>query len=191
MNISCQPSGTAGWRSWSPHPITAGPSNNAWLTAGIDVTAALERGSYMVLDASEAMRRFMVSGWPDPFVAARARRAGLPPRRAGDLVTAVSELAANTLAHTSGPGSLALWVTGSEVICQVHDLGEITDPLAGKLRPDPVADGGARGLWVVHELCDLVEIGTGSAHPTIRVHMQLSVPDGHYDGPGRGVRPPA
>ena len=26
----------------------------------------------------------------------------------------------------------------------------------------------------VRQLCDVVEIGTGSAHPTIRVHMQLS-----------------
>ena len=291
--------------------------------AGIDVAAALERGSYVALDASEAIRGFMVSGWPDPasfwrvisplvrraakagqpvrlfgemvwllwdarlvnaaievealwnelshqysfsllcaypaqpagtgtrldalaevcrlhteviggppepvdgppepvdgppepvdrererqlsnppgdaevlryradltgvrsFAAARARRAGLPPRRVGDLVMAVSELAANTLAHTSGPGSLALWVTDSEIICQIHDLGEITDPLAGKLRPDPVADGGGRGLWVVHQLCDRVEIGTGSAAPTIRVHMRLSAADGHYDStPGQ------
>jgi KaiC/GvpD/RAD55 family RecA-like ATPase len=36
--------------------------------AGIDVTAALERGSYVALDASEATRGFMVSGWPDPLV---------------------------------------------------------------------------------------------------------------------------
>jgi hypothetical protein len=66
--------------------------------------------------------------------AAWAARAGLPPRRVSDVVIAVGELAVNTLAHNSGPGTLTLWGTGSEVICQVHDMGEMTDPLAGKLR---------------------------------------------------------
>ena len=110
------------------------------------------------------------------FAAARAARAGLPPHRVGDLVIAVGELIANTLAHTNEPGQLMLWATGSEVICQVHDIGEITDPLAGKLRPDPGDPGGGRGLWVVHQLCDLVEIRTGPAGTTTRVHLQLRAP---------------
>ena len=54
------------------------------------------------------------------FTTSRARQAGLPPRRVGDLVIAVGELAANTFAHTSGPGTLTLWATGSELICQVN-----------------------------------------------------------------------
>ena len=110
------------------------------------------------------------------FAAARAARAGLPPHRVGDLVIAVGELAANTLAHTDEPGQLTLWATGSEVICQVDDRGEITDPLAGKLRPDPGDPGGGRGLWVVHQVCDLVEIRTGPAGTTTRVHLQLRAP---------------
>lgn len=68
------------------------------------------------------------------FAAAWAARAGLPPHRVGDLVISVGELTANTLAHTDEPGQLTLWATGSEVICQVHDIGQITDPQAGKLR---------------------------------------------------------
>ena len=110
------------------------------------------------------------------FAAAWAARAGLPPHRVGDLVIAVGELAANTLAHTNEPGQLTLWATGSEVICQVHDIGEITDPLAGKLCPDPGDPAGGRGLWVVHQLCDLVEIRTGPAGTTTRVHLQLRAP---------------
>ncbi len=100
------------------------------------------------------------------FAAAWAARAGLPPHRVRDLVLAVGELAANTLAHTNEPGLLTLWATSSEVICQVHDTGRITDPLAGKLRPDPGDPAGRRGLWVVHQLCDLVEIRTGPAGTT-------------------------
>lgn len=34
---------------------------------------------------------------------------------------------------------------------------------AGMRRPDPAADGGSRGLWVVRQLCDRVEISTGPA----------------------------
>jgi anti-sigma regulatory factor (Ser/Thr protein kinase) len=108
------------------------------------------------------------------FTAARARRAGLPPNRVNDLVIAVAELAANTLAHTSGPGTLTLWVTDDEVICQVQDQGQITDPLAGRVRPSPDAPGGGRGLWVVHEVCDRVEIRTGQAGTTVRVYMRRS-----------------
>ena len=110
------------------------------------------------------------------FAAAWAARAGLPPHRVGDLVIAVGELIANTLAHTNEPGQLTLWTTGSEVICQVHDIGEITDPPAGKPRPEPGDPGGGRGLWIVHQLCDLVEIRTGPAGTTTRVHLQLRAP---------------
>jgi len=107
------------------------------------------------------------------FAAQRARLAGLAPDRVADLVSAASELAANTLSHTAGLGTLSMWVTGGEVICQVEDTGQITDVLAGTARRDPVAPGGGRGLWVVHQVCDLAEIRTGSAGTTIRVHMRL------------------
>jgi anti-sigma regulatory factor (Ser/Thr protein kinase) len=106
------------------------------------------------------------------FTADRARRAGLAPWRVSDLVIAVSELTANTLAHTSGPGTLTMWATDDEVICQVQDQGQITDPLAGRARPAPDAPGGARGLWVVYQTCDRVEIRTGPAGTTVRVHMR-------------------
>jgi anti-sigma regulatory factor (Ser/Thr protein kinase) len=107
------------------------------------------------------------------FAAQRARRAGLAPGRVADLVSAVSELAANTLSHATGLGTLSMWVAGGEVICQVEDTGQITDVLAGTARRDPVAPGGGRGLWVVHQVCDLAEIRTGPAGTTVRVHMRL------------------
>ncbi len=38
-----------------------------WLAdAGVDVTAAASGGSYLSLDASQTLRRFMTAGWPDP-----------------------------------------------------------------------------------------------------------------------------
>jgi anti-sigma regulatory factor (Ser/Thr protein kinase) len=107
-------------------------------------------------------------------VASCAHAVGLPPRRAEDLLIAVSELAANTFAHTAGPGTLTVWATGSRITCQIHDTGHITDPLAGQRRPDPAADGRGRGLWLVHQLCDLVQVRTGPAGTIIRVHMPLA-----------------
>jgi anti-sigma regulatory factor (Ser/Thr protein kinase) len=106
-------------------------------------------------------------------VCADARAAGLSASRASDLVLAVGELIANTRAHTSGPGSLAIWATPDQVICQVRDGGHITDPLAGQLRPSPAQAGGGRGLWVVHQLCDLVQVRSGPAGTAIRVYMRL------------------
>jgi hypothetical protein len=40
-------------------------------------------------------------------------------------------------------------------------------------RPDRAAPGGGRGLWVVHQVCDLAQIRSGPAGTTIRVHMRL------------------
>jgi anti-sigma regulatory factor (Ser/Thr protein kinase) len=109
-------------------------------------------------------------------VSERARAAGLSPGRAGDLLIAVGELTANTLAHAAGPGTLTTWTTSAEIVCQVSDTGYITDPLAGRLRPEPAAEQGGRGLWLVHQLCDLVQVRTGPAGTTVRVHMRVPGP---------------
>jgi len=107
------------------------------------------------------------------FTARHAHQAGLPDRRVRDLVIAVAELAANTLVHTGSAGTLSIWATTNDVICQVHDSGHIQDPLTGRLRPDPAGLGGGRGLWVANQLCDLVEIRTGRYGTRIRLHMRL------------------
>ena len=110
------------------------------------------------------------------FVAARARAAGLSARRVADLVIAVSELAANTLAHTRGAGTLTVWTTAEEIICEVRDTGDLTTKHPGQTRPEPDQPGGGRGLWVVRQVCDLVEISTDAPGALIRVHMQRHIP---------------
>jgi anti-sigma regulatory factor (Ser/Thr protein kinase) len=103
-------------------------------------------------------------------VAAVAQGAGLTPSRCTDLVIAASEVAANTLRHTRGAGTVRLWATGSEVLCQFEDSGFITDPLVGHRQPASDLPGG-QGLWLVNQLCDLAEIRTGELGTTIRLHM--------------------
>ena len=101
-----------------------------------------------------------------------ATDAGLPGARATDLVLAVSEVAANTLRHTRSTGTLTIWHDPDEIVCEIHDEGVITDPLAGRRRPAPDALGG-HGLWLVHQLCDLVELRSDNTGTTIRMHMSI------------------
>jgi anti-sigma regulatory factor (Ser/Thr protein kinase) len=103
-------------------------------------------------------------------VADHARRAGLTGDRTVDLVLAVNEIAANTISHTTGGGVLHIWHTPEEIVCQVHDQGDIADPLAGRVRHGP--DDRGHGLWLVNQVCDLVELRTGPAGTTVRMHMR-------------------
>jgi anti-sigma regulatory factor (Ser/Thr protein kinase) len=107
-------------------------------------------------------------------VSARAWQAGLSGAKAGDLVLAVSEAAANTLRHAQSRGALSIWQDSREIVCEIRDDGVITDPLAGRRRPAPDAAGG-HGLWLVHQVCDLVEMRSGGTGTTIRMHMSLGL----------------
>jgi anti-sigma regulatory factor (Ser/Thr protein kinase) len=102
----------------------------------------------------------------------QARSAGLTEGRANDLVLAVSEVAANTLRHTQSAGTLTIWRQSGQLVCEVHDEGMITDPLAGQRRPGPDATGG-HGLWLVHQVCDLVELRSDETGTTIRMQMAI------------------
>jgi hypothetical protein len=85
---------------------------------------------------------------------------------------AVSEVAANTIKHAKSPGSLKIWYDAKEVVCQIHDDGIITDPLAGRRQPSLEALGG-HGLWIVNQVCDQVELQSDETGTTIRLHMIL------------------
>jgi anti-sigma regulatory factor (Ser/Thr protein kinase) len=101
-----------------------------------------------------------------------AIQAGLTEARAIDLTLAVSEVAANTVKHAKSPGSLKIWYDTREIVCQIHDEGVITDPLAGRRQPSLEAQGG-HGLWIVNQVCDQVEMRSDETGTTIRLHMNL------------------
>jgi anti-sigma regulatory factor (Ser/Thr protein kinase) len=103
-------------------------------------------------------------------VAAAAARAGLAPREAADLVTAASELAANSVMHGGGRGTLRLWCEGDELLAEVQDAGLIEEPLVGRLRPVLSQEGG-RGLWLANQLCDLVQIRSDARGTRVRLHV--------------------
>jgi anti-sigma regulatory factor (Ser/Thr protein kinase) len=101
-----------------------------------------------------------------------ARSSGLPEDRVVDFVIAVGEVAANTARHARSPGSMEIWQTGSELICEIRDGGVITDPFAGRSPPPPDASGG-HGLWLVHKICDRVDLHSDESGTVIRLHMAL------------------
>lgn len=103
-------------------------------------------------------------------VDAYAAGAGLPPEQASDLVLAVNEAATNSLRHGGGDGVVQVWASPDAVVCQVTDSGRIANALVGRhLRP--VQAVGGRGLWLVHQLCDLVEVRSGPAGTTVRMSV--------------------
>jgi anti-sigma regulatory factor (Ser/Thr protein kinase) len=103
-------------------------------------------------------------------VATAARAAGMDSLAVADLVTATSELAANSVMHGGGSGVLRLWHEEGRLLAEVEDRGRIEEPLAGRLRPDISQEGG-RGLWLANQLCDLVQIRSGEAGTTVRLHL--------------------
>jgi anti-sigma regulatory factor (Ser/Thr protein kinase) len=163
---------------------------DAWRTHPVVQTATGQRDSPHYGDPATVSDRFN-QPLPDPpadaarigvdfqalwgirrFVTAQAAAAGLSPDRAADLTLAVSELAANTVEHTSGgDGTLAVWTDGEQLICQFTDTGHITDPLAGRIPVPPQQATGGRGLVLVNLLCDLVRVHTRPGATTIRIHM--------------------
>ena len=102
----------------------------------------------------------------------KARVFGLPEDRIVDFVIAVAEVAANTVRHARSAGSMEIWLDGSEVVCEIRDAGVISDPLAGSRPPPPHANGG-HGLWLVHQICDRVDLRSDEKGTVIRLHMAL------------------
>jgi len=56
---------------------------------------------------------------------------------------------------------------------EVTDGGHIDDPLVGRRMPLPLASGG-RGVYLVNQLCDLVQIRSSPKGTTVRIHAWTS-----------------
>jgi anti-sigma regulatory factor (Ser/Thr protein kinase) len=108
-------------------------------------------------------------------VADTAASTSLDAERTADLVLAVNELATNSICHGGGEGHLRMWREESTLLCEVSDSGQIpvSAQRSHRERPDPDAMSG-RGLWLVDQLCDAVQIESSPAvGSSVRVHMRL------------------
>jgi anti-sigma regulatory factor (Ser/Thr protein kinase) len=104
-------------------------------------------------------------------VASRRATASLSSRRREDFVVAVNEVATNAIEYDDPPRQLRLWRSEDSVVGEVVGRGHIADPLVGRHRPAPDAEHG-RGLWIVNQVCDLVELRSGGSTTTLRVHVR-------------------
>jgi anti-sigma regulatory factor (Ser/Thr protein kinase) len=104
-------------------------------------------------------------------VSRHARAARLAPARADELVTAVNEVATNSVRHGGGSGSLRLWQERSSLICEIRDRGRFDRPLADRERPSRDI-AAPRGLWLANQLCDLVQIRSQPEGTVVRLHKR-------------------
>ena len=104
------------------------------------------------------------------FTAREASAAGLSPDRTKDLVLAADEAAANSVSHGGGRGVLRIWMNEDSLVCEIRDSGRIDDPLAGRRRPTWSMRSGF-GLWLMNQLCDLVQIRSFATGSVTRLHM--------------------
>ncbi len=106
------------------------------------------------------------------FARTHAVRAGLADDRIADLELVVTELVSNSIDHGGGTGRLRIWLADGHLVCEVHDEGTLTDPLAGR---HPAAPGQhrQRGLLLVNHMADLVRLHAGTRSTTVRAHIRL------------------
>jgi anti-sigma regulatory factor (Ser/Thr protein kinase) len=119
-------------------------------------TEGVLRGSYGPADVRATRRT----------VASFARSCGLSDERARALEVAAAELVLNSVQHGGGGGTLALWDTDEAAVVEFSDSGHIADPLTGRLPPH--GDRG-RGLYLVNQLCDLVQLRSSGHGTTVRI----------------------
>lgn len=94
----------------------------------------------------------------------------LSPARLSDLVVAVSEAVTNAIVHGGGDGEIAMWHDGTGTVCEVRSRGRIADPLVGRVRPS-VEEARGRGLWIVSQLSDLVQLRTVDGRQVVRFRV--------------------
>ena len=157
------------------HPLVAGaPANAPHVSAGeapgpFEGTLPAPRGAVEQTDFTAPHGLAPMRAW----LSAWATAAQLSADQVQQLVLAVNELASNSVCYGGGFGTLQAWKEDGTAMCEVTDAGHIERPLTGRINPAPAQTAG-RGLWLVNQLCDLVQIRSSAAGTSVRVHISLS-----------------
>jgi anti-sigma regulatory factor (Ser/Thr protein kinase) len=140
-----------------------------------DPPGAPRRHVFVGAESLPAVRRIV-----DEFAAG----AGLAADDRAALVLAAHEVAANSVRHGQGEGVLRVWSTDGAVVCEVRDRGRLDSPLAGREHPALDRPDG-RGLWLAHQLCDLVQIRSFASGTVVRLHLRVREVSGRPGSPSR------
>jgi anti-sigma regulatory factor (Ser/Thr protein kinase) len=107
-------------------------------------------------------------------VAAHASNLGLAESQLRHLLVVATELATNVVRHGGGSGKLRLWRDGDAIVCEVSDDGPgIAMPHQAGTKPVPLTYDGGRGLWLVRQFTDSMEIVNRRPGTTITVSMAI------------------
>ncbi len=106
------------------------------------------------------------------FIRRRGSDTGLGGDALEDFVTAVNEVATNSVLYGGGAGTVKLWPEDDALVCEVRDSGQFDQPLAGHSCPAAHELDG-RGLWLANRLCDLIQIRSFPDGTVTRAHAHL------------------
>lgn len=144
------------------HPYLATPDGGHVVNERyIDPVAFLAQGRSPRADPLETSPPVIELVDPAASAARRAvldagRASGLSAGEVEDLMIAVSETVANAICHGRPPTQLRVWPACDRIVVTVTDQGSgLSDPFAGLL-PAAKAPAGGLGLWLTHQLCNLV-----------------------------------
>ncbi len=148
----------------SAHPD---PSDRAATAAAL--AAAFTRDLPPAPADAEACKADMTTlGTLRDFVRRGAVTSGLDGERSEDLVYAVNEVVTNSICHGEGRAAVSMWTEQGITCCEVRDRGRFADVLVGRIAPRPGQASG-RGLWLVNQLCDLVQVRSSYGGTVVRM----------------------
>jgi len=106
--------------------------------------------------------------------ASEGQRYGLAGRPLNDLVLVANELATNAVRHGGGSGLMWLWCDDGCVYCQVRDQGAgMHDPMHAGERASSTNALTGRGLWLVRQMSDRLDIDSDGGGTTVTVAIPV------------------
>ncbi|MFG2417400.1 ATP-binding protein [Streptomyces goshikiensis] len=100
--------------------------------------------------------------------------AGLGQPRRAEFVLAMHEVVCNAVRHGGGSGTLRLYQSRDALRCQVSDEGPGFDEgSVPRSLPDLGAAEDGRGLWLVRQMTDSMEVATDTVGARVTYTMRL------------------
>jgi anti-sigma regulatory factor (Ser/Thr protein kinase) len=116
-------------------------------------------------------------------VAALGEEAGVDPGSLADFQIATNEVAANALWHAHGPREARVALLDGALVFEVRDAGPGLDPLVAH-QPPGAGRASGRGLWIAHQLADVVQVVPEGPGTRVRLEIAVARPGAASDVPG-------
>ena len=161
-----------------PHLATArGRADNPLFTEPADYLRALPVPAEALEATPPRLHATHVPDFAGLRHAVAAELAGVPAAEdlVQDYLLAVDEMTSNALRHGGRPVDLRLWVGVDRIVCTIADRGTgWDDPFAGygPAHGEDLSQGGM-GLWLARQLCDHVDITTGTDGALVRLTLRF------------------